>query len=161
VVLFSIHVEYAKPFALDHPFVIKAIPTFILIFYLLPLSLSMLNTQLVLWNGYHTRAKNNAELVRAFIKDDHPMFIYLNDGAHTPFTDYPIRQVFKDATNEQLVQINKILPKPIEYLFLRPGNWLFENNKDLLLMGSPIINDQYKFYGYHKDAQVIVYRINK
>jgi len=159
VVIFSIHFEYAKPFALDHPFVIKVIPTFILIFYLLPLSLSMLNTQLILWNGYHTRAKNNAELVRAFIKDDHPMFIYLNDGAHTPFTDYPIRQVFKDATNEQLVQINKILPKPIEYLFLRPNDWLFANNKDLILKGLPILDNQYEPIGFNNEARVIVYKL--
>lgn len=153
--------KYAKPFIDEHPFAARSLLIFALLFYWIPLFTSMLNTQLVLWNGYYTRANDNAKLVRAFIKDEQPDFIYFNDGIHTTFTDYPIRQVFKDATNEQLEQVNKILPKPIEYLFLRPTDWLFTNNKELILKGSSIINDQYSFYGFNKDAQVIVYRINK
>ncbi len=158
-IIFRTHFEYAKPFALEHPIVIKVIPSFILIFYFLPLSLSLLNTQLVLWNGYHIRAKNNAELVRSFIKDDSPGFIYFNDGLHTTLTDYPIRQVFKDATNEQLLQVNKILPEPIKYLFLKPTDWLFVNNKDLIIKGSLILNNQYETIGFNNEAQVVVYKL--
>ncbi len=153
--------QYIKPFVQEHPLVTKALLSFVLVFYCLPLSLSMLRTQLIIWNIYNQTAKSNAVLIKAFIKDEHPKFIYLNDGTHTTFTDYPICQVFKDATNEQLEIINKILPEPIEYLFLRPDDWLFKNNKDLILMTSPIINDQYKFCGYNKETQTFGYRINK
>ena len=159
--IFNANYQYAKPFIKEHSFVTKALISFVLIFYCLPLSFSMLKTYLVIWNIYHETAKSNAGLVRAFIKEEHPKFIYLNDGTHTVLLDYPIKQVFKDATNEQLEQINKILPEPIEYLLLRPTDWLFQNNKDLILMASPIINDQYTFCGYNKETQTFGYRINK
>ena len=153
--------EYVKPFIQEHSVAAKILMTLLFVFCYFPVFLSMLNIQLALWDRYHNRARENAEIIRTFIKDEHPNFIYINDGIHTTFTDYPIKQVFKDATNDQLMQVNKILPEPIAYLFLRPTDWLFKNNQELILKGAPIINDEYKFYGFNKDAQLIVYKLNK
>ena len=154
------NIEYLKPFTGAHPRVSKSLLGVLFIFIYFPLFLSMIDIQSQFWEAYHTRAKMNAEIVRSVVRDTNPKFIYFNDGAHTTFTDYPIRQVFKDATNDQLLAVNMILPGPIEYLFLRPSDWLFKNNQEIIQMGAPIINDQYKFLGVVKDQQVIVYRLS-
>ena len=127
----------------------------------LPLFLSMLNVQNALWDNYHNRAARNSKLIKYFIGTDNPKFVYINDGIHTTYESYPTRQVFKDATNEQLIEVNKILPEPIKYLFLRPTDWLFANNKELILMGGSIVNDQYKYLGFSKDDQIVVYKLNQ
>ena len=152
--------EYFKPFVNNHPKVSKVLLFVLFVFIYLPVSLSMIDVQSQYWEAYHSRAKMNGDVLRSIIKDTNPKFIYFNDGTHTTFTDYPIRQVFKDATNDQLLAVNMILPGPIEYLFLRPTDWLFKNNQEIIQMAGPILNDQYKFLGFIKDQQVIVYRLS-
>ena len=159
-IILKIHFStYIKQFFVDHPLASKAVVPFQITFIWVPLFLSMLNAQLVLWDGYHDIAHKNAQLVRFFLKEDRPKFIYLNDGSHTVFEDYPVRQVFKDATNEQLLQVNKVLPEPVKYLFLKPSDWLFQNNKDFIVKGLPIIDNQYEFFGFNNEAQLVVYKL--
>ncbi len=136
--------SYFKPFVSDHPNISRILFSLFMFFGFFPLFLTMIVHYINLEDWYHTTAKNNAEYIRYFVKDAHPAFIYFNTGTHTNFTDYPIKQVFKDATNEQLIQVNNILPEPIEFLFIRPTDWLFKNNQDLIMKGQPILNDQLK-----------------
>ena len=153
--------EYLKPFVFDHP---RAGSTIFILFFVLgyiPLYLSTIKQYLFMEDAYHTTAKNNSKIVDTFVQNENPQFIYFSDGIHSTFLRYPMKQVMKEATNEQLEQINKILPKSIEYLFLRPSDWLFQNNQDLILKGAPIINEQYKYLGFDKDAQIVVYKLNQ
>lgn len=158
-VIVKVGYESVSLFVKEHPIVSKALLFLSFFFIYLPLFLTMIvhNSYLETW--YHDRAKNNAEMVKTFLQDSRPVFIYLNDGTHTTFTQYPVRQVFKDATNEQLIRVNKILPEPIEFLFLRTSDWLFKNNQQAILKGEPIINGQYKLLGYNNNAQIIVYKL--
>jgi len=130
---------------------------FLVCFYI-PLFVSAIKHYCDFEKSFYDRAHNNAELIKSFIKDSKPAFIYFNDGIHTTFTDYPIRQIFKDATNEQLLKINAILPEPIEFLFLHQYDWLFQMNKEQILSGKPIVNNEYQVYGYTNDSRIIVYR---
>lgn len=158
--IIKLNLEYLQPFAGAHPRVSKALLLFLLLFIYLPLFLSMINIQSQYWEAYHQRARMNADIVRSVAGATKPKFIYFNDGIHSTFTDYPLRQVFKDATNDQLLAVNMILPSPMEYLFLKPTDWLFKNNQELILMSAPIINDQYKFVGVVKDQNIVVYRLS-
>ena len=74
---------------------------------------------------------------------------------------YPVREVFMEATNDMIKNINRVLPKPIEYLFLSPGNFLFRQNQDLIFRKEPIVDNWYTFYGIDPQNQVVVYRLNK
>lgn len=150
--------ERLKDFNADFKRSILVKKTIIFIFIFIPMFFSMINIQQTLFDRYHNRAKDLTGLVNKFLQDDKPEFIYLNDGTHLTLLNYPMKQVFKDATNEQLVEVNKILPQPIKYLFLRPSDWLFQNNKEKVLMAEPIINDSYGYWGHNNDAQIIVYK---
>ncbi len=150
---------YFKPFISDHPRISKALFSLLMLFGYFPLFLTTIVHYVHLEDWYHTTAKKNAELVRYVIKDTHPDFVYFNAGTHTTFVDYPVKQIFKDATNEQFLEINKILPSPVEYIFLRSPDWLFKNNQELIMKGLPILDGQYKLYGFDKDSQVVVYRL--
>ena len=153
--------EYLKPFNNDHPVSSKALLFLIFIFCYLPISLSMINIQSSFWDAYHNRAKMNTEIVKSVVQNSKDGFIYFNDGTHVTWEMYPMKQIFKDATNEQLLQVNQILPKPVEYLFLKSSDWLFKNNQDLILKGESIINGEYKFLGVNNQAQLVVYKLNK
>ena len=161
IVVLRANYDYLKPFVTDHPFATKTLMAILFVFVWCPLCLSMYNLQAALEQRYHYRAKMNREVVKAFINNNTPAFIYFNDGIHTTFTDYPIKQVMKDATNEQFLQINKILPEPIEYLFLKPNDWLFQENQEKILKNEPILNNMYKSYGFNNDYQIVVYKLTK
>ena len=158
-IVFNANFSYKKPFILDHPKVSKLLIALIVVFIYLPLFISMINIQQYFWDIYHTKARTNDEIIKSFIKSEKPNFIYFNDGIHTTFTQYPIKQVMKDATNEQLLRVNKILPEPIEYLFLTPKDWLFQSNKDLIIMSEPILGGTYKMHGFDNQNQVVVYKL--
>lgn len=153
--------EYKKVFLNDHPKVSKALTVLILLFIYFPLFLSKLSHDLVLEDSYHSVAHRNAQIVKNFIGASSPKFIYFNDGTHVTWDLYPTKQVMKDAKNEQLLQVNQILPEPIEFLFLRQKDWLFQINKDLILMAEPILDGKYLFYGFDKDSETVVYRFNR
>ena len=157
-VLIYLNLEYLKPFTKEHPRVSKILLLIFLVFFYIPLFVSTIKHYTDYEKSFYDRAHNNAELIKYFIKDSKPAFIYFNDGIHTTFTDYPIRQIFKDATNEQLLKVNTILPKPVEFLFLRQYDWLFQINKEQIASGKPIINNEYAMYGYTNDGRIVVYR---
>lgn len=160
-VILKTNYDYVKPFFQEHPRVTKTLLAFIFVFGYLPLFLSSISHYLYTEGVYHNIAHVNAEIVKSFIKDEKPKFIYYDDGTHTTWDFYPVRQIFKDAINEQLLQVNSILPEPIEYLFLNTGDWLFRNNQEQILMAEPILNGLYSFYGVEKDARIVVYKLNK
>ena len=157
VLLYS-NLEYFKPFTMEHPRISKILLAFTFGFVYIPLFVSTINHYADYEKSFYNRAHGNAELVKYFVKDSKPAFIYFNDGIHSTFTDYPIKQVFKDATNEQLIQANSILPQPIEFLFLNQRDWLFQINKEKIIKAAPIINDEYKMYGYTADGSIVVYK---
>lgn len=161
VIISRANFEYKKMFLNDHPKVYRALVILFLIFTYIPLFASKLSHDLYLENNYHQYARFNAQIVKNFVGSSNPKFIYFNDGTHVTWDLYPTKQVMKDATNEQLLQVNRILGEPIEFLFLKQKDWLFQNNKDLILMAEPIINNQYLFYGFDKDSQTVVYRFNR
>lgn len=160
ILIFSVNHEYRKPFIQEHPRVSKSIFTLLFLFVYVPVFLSVMNLQQIFWDRYHTRAKLNDEIIKSVIKDEKPMFIYFNDGIHTSFTHYPIRRVMKDATNEQFLKVNEILPEPIKYVFLKPSDWLFQINQQKILMSEPILNDMYKLEGFNNVYQIVVYKYN-
>lgn len=151
--------DYIRPFIYDHPKAAVGLVFLFSIFCYGPLYFSSIINYLLVENIYYSEAKTNALVVKNFIRDSKPKFIYLNDGTHSIFIDYPIRQVIKEATNDQVLEMNKILPSSIEYLFLRQNDWLFKNNQEKIVKGEPIINDQYLFYGFDKDSLTVVYRL--
>lgn len=155
------NLEYIKPFITSHPKVSRTLLLLFFIFGYIPLYISSILQYQHFESMYYVSAKNNAEIIKKFIQNTYPKFVYFNDGTHITWDMYPVKQIFKDATNEQLQEVNKILPEPIEYLFLKSSDWLFKNNQDLILMGAPILNNQYMFYGFDKDAQIIVYKLNR
>ena len=161
-VMLHANLDYLKPFWIEHKKVSIAVLFLIFVSLYIPLSVSSIKHYIDFEKSFHDVAHANAELIRAFIKDLKPKFIYFNDGIHTSFVDYPIKQIFKDATNEQLFQVNEILPEPIEFLFLKQSDWLFQINKDKIAKQEPILNDQYKVYGFTNDSRIIVYKyVNK
>ena len=159
-ILIEANFGYVKPFSSNHPRVSIALLGIFFIFGYFPLFLSSIENYIPFERSFQNRARVSAELIRAVIKNDpNTKFIYFNDGTHTVFDDYPVRWIFKDATNDQLLQVNKILSSPINYLFLRPSDWLFRNNYEAISKGAPIINDEYEYYGFNKDASLIVYKL--
>jgi hypothetical protein len=155
------HFNYLLPFKNDYPKTSKLLLILFLFFVYVPNSLSSISQYLNYEQWFHNEANKNANLVKAIIKDSFPKFIYFNVGTHTTFVSYPTRIIIKDATNEQLLQVNRILPEPIEFLFLSPSDWLYKLNKDLILEKGPILNDQYMFYVSVMEPELVVYKFRK
>ncbi|MBI2996283.1 MAG: hypothetical protein HYY52_06200 [Candidatus Melainabacteria bacterium] len=159
--IFKTNLEYIKPFYNSHPIDSQAILLLFIVFLYVPLFLSTLIHYLYNEDYYHVPAREKAKLIETFIGGARPKFIYYNDGTHTTFVSYPTRQIFKDATDAQLLQVNKILPEPIEFLFLRPTDWILQNNKEKIIKGEPILDGKYNLYGYSEKARVVVYKFNR
>ena len=157
LILYS-NFKYVKLFINEHRVLTEIIASLFFVFIYIPLFLSIIDTNVIMGREYHNTAKGHAAIIKKYIGDHSPKFVYFNDGTHITWDRYPVKQVMKDATNEQIIQVNMVLGEPIEYLFILPKDWLFKNNKDQILMAEPIINNQYVFYGFEKDAQVIVYK---
>lgn len=151
---------YIKPFVKEHSVAWKLLMTLFLLFIYLPSFISTLVQYIHYEEWFHETAKKNADIIRDFLKGSRPMFIYFNNGTHTTYMDYPIRVIIKDATNEQLLKVNKILPKPIEFLFLSPSDWLYKLNEEKILKAEPILNEEYVFYGYSREPDLVVYKLN-
>lgn len=160
-IVLKANLEYVKSFVTGYPLLTKLIGFIFILFIYMPMSLSALVQYLYNEDYYHVPARERAEFIEKVIGNTKPKFIYFNDGTHTAYVTYPVVQIFKDATNEQLIQANKVLPEPIEYLFLRPSDWLVRNNKDLILKGEPIVNGMYKLLGYNEKEHIVVYKLNK
>ena len=154
------HFNYLLPFKNDYPKTSKLLLILFLLFVYVPNFLSSISQYLNYEQWFHNEAKKNAALVKTIIKDSFPKFIYFNNGTHTTFVSYPTKLVIKDTTNEQLLQINKILSEPIEFLFLSPSDWLYKLNKDLILEKSPILN-KYMFYASVMEPELVVYKFRK
>lgn len=108
---------------------------------------------------YQDSASINSKIISKFIRGTKPMFIYIRGGSLGIWKLFPLREVFMEATNEQIKKINSILPHPIEYLFLQPGNQLAEENKSLILQGLPIIDGLYTYYGADIKNNFYVYKL--
>ncbi len=129
-----------------------------IVFIYTPLTFSAMKMQKISYDYYHNQAKMNGMLVSKVLEKYPSRFIYLNDGSHTAFTSFPTIQIMKDATNEQLLQINKILPEPIGFLFLKQSDWLAVNNKEQILKSEPILNNSYVYYSYEPTTNTVIYR---
>lgn len=150
--------QYFAAFFKSHKVAGNLILASFIVFIYIPLNLSMILQAIDYENMYHGVARINSEVVKYFIKDFKPSFVYINNGSHLTWDLYPMKQVFKDATNEQLLQVNKILPEPIALLFLKQDDWLFKNNQELILKQQPILNGTYVPYGYEPNTGIVVYR---
>ena len=150
---------YFKPFFLEHKkgscFIILSL--FVLIF--IPIYYSAI--VVMKWDDkfYYNHANKNSNIIKKFINNSNPMFVYFTGGSHITWDSFPTREVFMEATNEKIKKINSILPKPIEYLFLNPTNNLFKQNQDLILKFQPIINNWYTFYGADPANQIVIYKL--
>lgn len=134
----------------------------LLFFFLIDFSLYYSANFTTQWdkNYYHNLGQTNSNIVRKYVGDSRPMFVYFNIGQHTTWNLYPTRVILMEATNKQIKKLNSKLPKPIEYLFLQPTNNLFKENQALILNGKPIIDNWYTFYGLDSVNKVIVYKYN-
>ena len=72
--------EYIKPFFKTHSVASKFIAIAFSVFIYFPLSLSITLQAISFENAYHDVAKTNLEIVKYFIKDMSPSFIYFNNG---------------------------------------------------------------------------------
>lgn len=160
-ILLNAGYDYVKPFVGNHPQVSVAVLLIFIVCGYFPLFLSCIKHSLVFEKSFHLRAKLAADLIRSVIKDKDVKFVYNTEGTHTTFVDYPVQWIFKDATNEQLLQINEILPRPIDFLFLRSHDWLYKNNIEKIKIAAPILDNNYVFYGYNEQAKLIVYQYKK
>ena len=106
-------------------------------------------------------AHNNSEMIKRFIGDTKPMFVYFNDGTHTSWDSYPTKVIVLEFTNKLLKQVNSKLPKPISYLFLKPENQLYRDNFKLIVNKEPILDNWYTFYGFDGASNTVVYRLSK
>jgi len=118
-------IVYMKPFYSEHPTASKYILLLFLIFIYSPLFISTFIHYLRYEEWAHNMGRGNAQVIEAFLKNEKPKYIYFNGGSHIPYTRYPLKQIYLDATSEQLLKMNNILPEPIEFLILKPTDWLF------------------------------------
>ncbi|MBI2996284.1 MAG: glycosyltransferase family 39 protein [Candidatus Melainabacteria bacterium] len=110
---------------------------------------------------YSNTAHVYSKVIRKFVGESSPMFVYFNNGTHTSWDYFPTRIIVMEANNEKIKRLNKLLPKPIEYLFIQPQNLLFTENRRKILTSQPIIGGLYTFYGADQDTQVIAYKYNR
>ncbi len=108
----------------------------------------------------YEHAMKNTEIVRKYINNSHPMFIYFARGTFAAWNLYPIREVFMEANSDVLKRLNSILPRPIEYLFIGLNDCIFKENRELILKGQPIIDNCYTFYGIDPGNKIVVYKFN-
>ena len=103
----------------------------------------------------------NSKLIEKFIGNSMPMFIYFTGGSTISWDMFPVKEIFMDATSDQIKKINMILPEPIEFLFIKPENNLFKENASYILNKEPIISNSYIYNSIDLGNKVIIYRSNK
>lgn len=115
------------------------------------------------WNkkSMHEIIVKNTEIIKKYIGDSRPVFIYSTGASFVTWDLFPVREIFTQAKNDYIKKINSSLPKPIEYLFLSTKDYLFNENKDLILMAEPIIDNWYTFYGVDIPNNIVIYRLNQ
>ncbi len=111
-------------------------------------------------NWFYDSVYKNTEIIKKYTQGSSPMFVYSTGGSYITLDMFPTREIFMETTNEKIKRINTILPKPIEYLFLKPENVLFKENWDLISKGQPIIDGSYVFSGIDAVNKTIVYKLN-
>ena len=159
-IVLSVILNYCKPLISQYKRESKfLILSFIILVYLPYFYSASLVKQ---WNDnfYYNVAHQNTEMIKNFIKDTKPAFIYFVEGTLITWDLFPIRDIYMEASNDDIKKINSILPKPIGYLFLTPNNKLFKQNQDSILKSQPIIDNRYNFYGVDQENQVVVYKLN-
>ena len=107
---------------------------------------------------YYAASKRITEAMKKFIGDAKPSFVYSQEGTFITWDMYPVRDIFMQATNEEIKMLNRTLPRPIEYLFISPEQVLFKQNQELITSAKPIVDGAYNFIGYDKESNLIVYK---
>ncbi|MBI2996285.1 MAG: glycosyltransferase family 39 protein [Candidatus Melainabacteria bacterium] len=117
--------------------------------------------KVAVWNKalYHNIAHKNSELVKKYIGNSNPMFIQIHAGTHTAWDSFPTRVIVMDISSDEVRKINLRVPRPIEYLFIKPEHKLFMENKDLILQGKPIIDNKYYLYAFDEETKTVIYRL--
>lgn len=113
------------------------------------------------WNKelYYNIAHKKSELIKKYIGNSNPMFIQIHAGTHTSWDSFPTRVIVMDVSTNEIRRINLRIPKPVEYLFIKPEHKLFIENKDLILQGKPIIDDKYYLYAFDQETKTVIYRL--
>lgn len=159
IVLWVIFNELAPSFLKSKVRVYLLLVSFIILIYI-PVYFSSYLVLNINSNWFYASANKNSEIIKKYIQNTSPKFIYIKGASLGTWNLFPLREIFMEATNEQIKKVNLILPKPIEYLFLTPDNALFKENQDLILNKRPIIDSLYNFYGFDPDSKTVVYRLN-
>jgi len=138
---------------------------FVLMSFIIIVYVPFLNTSYKLEEWFKTLYSNKAaastQMVKKYISNSKPDFIYYNTGTHVPWEMYPTRVINHPATSEDLIKVNKKLPSKIDYLFINSNDKLFKENKDLITNAKSIINEEYHFLGFDQETGVIVYKLQK
>lgn len=119
-------------------------------------------SKITCWNKnlmYKIAAKNT-EIIKRYIGTSRPMFIYSSGASFVTWDLFPTKEIFMQAKSDYIRKINSLLPKPIEYLFVSTSDYLFNENKDLILRAQPIIDNWYTFYGVDVPNNIVVYKLN-
>lgn len=112
-----------------------------------PLAATMGWHQIVLARWYEEYGKSNTDFMRPYLSEHRPAFFYSSIGSYAPIEFYPSRQVILQATEEQFLALNEILPEPVGVLFLRASDWLFEAHADEIQKKKPLFGGRYLYAG--------------
>jgi hypothetical protein len=115
------------------------------------------------WNKklMYESAMKNTEIVRKYINNSNPMFIYFVRGAFVAWNLYPTREIFMEANSDVIKRLNLFLPKPVEYLFIGTNDSIFKENRELILKGQPIIDNWYTFLGVEAANNIVIYKLDQ
>ena len=146
-IIFYANLGYLARFMEEHRRIAQYLAGLVIAIFYVPLFLTMFKHQISLLHRYNTLGSRTSKIITAFIRDSKPAFIYLNRGAHTHFISYPVRVVSEQATHEQFVKVNTILPEPMKFLFLTERDWLYQENREEIEQKKSIFNGQYAYQG--------------
>ncbi len=159
----KIFFEYLRTFITEHPWGSKILAAWTLAIFFIPLFATMFVHQLALERRYHKVGTLHARIIQHFIRGYTPQFVYFNKGTHTTEISYPVRVVSQNATNEELLKINEILPEPIAFLFLRSNDMLYKNNRADIEAKKSILDGRYRYENRikipEKNVDIVVYRL--
>ncbi len=120
-------------------------------------------SKIMSWNKklMYESAMKNTEIVRKYINNSNPMFIYFVRGTFVAWNLYPTREIFMEANSDVIKRLNLFLLKPVEYLFIGINDSIFKENRELILKGQPIIDNWYTFLGVDVANNVVVYKLDQ
>lgn len=153
-------VNYAclKPFVQEH----KKAALFLILSGILLLCFPLFYSahKVTMWNKnhYYNLGTKYSGMIRKFLGDSMPSFIYFNLNSHAMCDLYPLGVIFMDASSDDIKKLNAKLPNPISFLFLKPQDKLFLQNQQDIINKQPIIDNWYTFHGVDTQNNVVVYK---